>query len=188
MNIRGCLMNFAKIIGEDIKRDAISSASQVSDDFIDLVKIISIATRHLCLNSTGLEYVKKVKIVAKNKTIKLKDLNDKFFYVISILRKGKVVQYKFSNINRNRETIEVPEDGEYDIEYSSYPNFYNLEEEINIELQPYIKAIFLSACALWFLKKEQFTIYKKFHQEFIDEINSIRGEKHEGMGNKGKRK
>ena len=185
MNIRSCLMHFAKIIGEDKKADAIKFAREITDEFEDLVQIMQMAVKHLC--ATKVDYIKEIKIKSRNKVLHLSHIEDKYFHITGVFKFGERVDFKFG-LGGDHDHIYVAENGIYEVRYSSYPNFYNLDEEMDQLIAPYYKAIYLSSCALWFLKKEQFAYYKSFHNDYAAELEYVEGGKNERVGNKSQRK
>ena len=99
MNVRSCLMYFAKIIGEEKKHNAIKLAKQVSDEFEDLVQIMIIAGKHMFNKRVNIDYVKKKNIIAKNKIIQCGDINDEYFYILGLFKSGISVKYtSFSSL------------------------------------------------------------------------------------------
>lgn len=181
MNVRSCLMNFAKIVQEYGKLGYIYSAREIDDRFVDLVEITQLAVKHLCM--TKVEYVKEKKIKARSKVLNLAHLEDEHFYIIGVYKNGIRVEFKSENSKSNNRQLYVLDNGEYEVRYASYPNFNNLDEEFDQQLAPYSRAIYLSACALWFLKEEHFTYYKAFHKRYLEEIDFVEGERSEGKNN-----
>lgn len=92
-----------------------------------------------------------------------------FIRVQNVKKNGETVKYKI--INRN---IVFEEDGEYVVEYLTYPNINSMFEEIDFLSNFSEDVIVCGLCAYYSLAHGMFDEFKEFHETYIEKAENLK--------------
>jgi len=124
------------------------------------------AFQELCTNY--IPVLESVKLISENCKIEVKKLNN-FIRVQNAKKNGELVKYKI--INRN---IMFEEDGEYEIEYLTYPEITSMFEEIDFLSNFSEDVIVCGLCAYFSLAHGMFDEFKAFHEEYVEKADNLK--------------
>ena len=92
-----------------------------------------------------------------------------FIRVQNVKKNGETVKYKI--INRN---IVLEEDGEYEIEYLTYPNINSMFEEIDFLSNFSEDVIVCGLCTYFSLAHGMFDEFKEFHETYTEKAENLK--------------
>ena len=131
-----------------------------------LFNLTRYAFQELCTNY--IPVVEKVSVKTNDKKIEVKDLIN-FIRVQNVSRNNENVKYKI--INRS---VVFEEDGEYEIEYLTYPNINSMFEEINFLSNFSEDVVVDGLCAYYSLANGMFDEFKEFHENYIEKAENLK--------------
>lgn len=174
MKIVDILIDAAQLLGLNEESAILENATEESElqmlaeneKIKKLFTLYKYAIREICTNY--IPYSTSVKINTTDKQYSV-GLLENYLRVQSITKNGELVKYKI--INRN---ITFEEDGEYEINYASYPLVITMFEDINFlqEFSPDI--IVLNLCAYFSLAYGLFEEFETFHEKYISRAESLK--------------
>lgn len=151
------------ILCDTTKQESEKLENQTINDLFELSKL---SIRELCTNYAPM--LTTAAITTTNKTYPIASLSN-CIRVEGITQNGNPVNYKI--INRN---INFEQDGDYTIEFSSYPNITSLENDLSF-LQAYgLDAAVFGLCAYYCLTKGLFEEFEKFNQTYQDKASALK--------------
>lgn len=181
MDVREFLLRVAKVLGLENEMNYIKTAKKRMPEFENLVLLTQVALNDLCMNH--IDYKKKEKFKTIRKRYKTDLFESKVLHVLDILQFNNSVQYK----QINRELV-LDKNGEYECLYRTVLEIRTINDDLDEQIEPYLKALELNTCALWCLRNDRFDLFRRFHFEYKDELAEALRRKNERMGNKNPRK
>ena len=149
-----------------------SATSEKEDELLDNKNIESLfhlskyAFQELCTNY--IPVVESVKIISQDCKIEVKKLTN-FIRVQNVKKNGENVKYKI--VNRS---IIFDEDGEFEVEYLTYPEINSMFEEIDFLSNFSEDVIVCGLCAYFSLAHGMFDEFKTFHEEYIEKADNLK--------------
>lgn len=131
-----------------------------------LYKLVKYSLQELCTN-----YIPVISRVCKHtseKNIPISELEN-YIRIQKITKNNSNVKYKI--LNRK---ICFLEDGEYEIEYQTYPTITNLFEEVDFLSKFSNDVIVCSVCAYFSLSNGMFDEFKDFYEMYIEKADNIK--------------
>lgn len=174
MKIIDILVESAELVG--LHRDAVELSVITADEELEFMQnnenmssmfnLLKFSMRELCTNYVPVSTSKT--IVVNNKCFPVAELNN-FIRVLSIF-KGEN-QVKFKVINRN---IVLEEDGEYVVNYATYPEINSVFEDVDFLQHFSPDAIVFGLCAYYALSHGMFDDFETFHEQYIEKAESLK--------------
>ena len=136
------------------------------ENITSLFNLVKFSIRELCSNY--IPVVMKTEIVSKDKSYPLSSLNN-FIRIQNVYRNSQPVKFKI--INRN---IIFEDDGNYEIEYATYPEIESVFDEINYleNLSPDV--IVLGLCSYYSLAHGMFDEFEDLHEKYVEKADSLK--------------
>ena len=136
------------------------------EEIFTLFNLSRFSIQELCTNYVPVATSEK--ITTYNKTFEINKLTN-FIRIQNIYKGEELVNFKV--INR---CIQFEEDGEYTIQYATFPEIESLFEEIDFlsSFSPDIAVLGLAA--YYSLSKGLFDEFQIFHQQYIDKAESVK--------------
>lgn len=174
MKIKDVLMDAGVLLGLNdeckvLNEITIETEQSIIDDNIkleSLFKLIKYSIRELCTNYIPM--LNKVLITTEDKRFPLNEITN-FIRMNGATQNGEMVQFKI--INRN---LVFEEDGEYEIEYSTYPEINSVFDEIDYLLELSPDAIVMGLCAYYSLAHGMFSEFEEFHEKYVSKAESLK--------------
>jgi len=173
MKIIDILINGAELLGLKEEAKLLSEATEdnmdlvMTDDNIStLFRLVKFSIQELCTNYVPM--VAREKIETADKTYAISNLKN-FIRVQNIYRDNDPIKFKI--INRN---ILFEEDGEYTIQYASYPEIESVYEDIDFLENFSPDAIIFGLCAYFSLARGLFEEFTSFHEKYLEKADSLR--------------
>ena len=174
MKIVDILIDSAQILGLNEESAILENATEETElqmleeneKIKKLFTLFKYAIREVCINY--IPYAASVKITTENKQYPLNAL-DNFIRVQSVSQNGNFVKYKI--INRN---LVFMEDGEYEVNYASYPLIITMFEDINFLEDFSPDVLVFGLCAYFSLAYGMFEDFEEFHERYISRAESLK--------------
>ena len=131
-----------------------------------LFNLSKYALQELCTNY--IPVVVSVNLLSKDCKIELKNLTN-FIRVNNVTKENEIVKYKI--INRN---IVFEQDGEYCVEYLTYPNINSMFEEIDFLSNFSEDVVVCGLCAYFSLAHGMFDEFKEFHEQYVEKAENLK--------------
>lgn len=174
MKIIDILMESAELLG--LHHDAVNLTMadeeneieflQTHENLSSLFNLVKYSIRELCTNYVPV--ATKVKIVTNDKSYPIAELQN-FIRVLNIYKNDQMVKFKI--LNRN---IIFEEDGEYVINYSTYPEISSMFEEINFLQEFSPDTIVFGLCSYFALAHGMFEEFEIFHDKYVEKAESLK--------------
>ena len=160
------MLNLGEVV--DILEDGTKTDAekQSATSVAELVKLTDLSIRELC--SHYMPVLSSCKITTTNKTYPLSSINN-FIRMESASIEDKMVDFKI--INR---VLVFEADGTYDIEYASYPNINNLDDDVSFLQNFGIDVAEYGLCAYYCLTKGLFDELDNFYQRYIKKCETLK--------------
>ncbi len=131
-----------------------------------LFHLIKYSIRELCTNYVPMLNREIVKV--SNQQFPVSDLEN-YIRINRVLKNGETVKHKL--INRN---ILLEENGEYEIEYSTYPNILTMLQEIDFLQEMNSDVLTFGLCAYFALAHGMFSEFEEFHEEYTAKAENLK--------------
>lgn len=131
-----------------------------------LFNLIKYSIRELCTNYIPMVDALSANIM--NQKLPLSDLPN-FIRIQNIMRNGVLIKFKI--INRN---IIVEEDGEYEIQYATYPEIRSVFDEIDYLENFSPDVIVLGLCSYYALAHGMFSEFEQMHEQYVEKAESLK--------------
>ena len=138
-----------------------------NEDVYCLFNLVKYSIQELCTNYVPVAAIETVKTY--NKAIEINKLTN-FIRVQNIYKDEELVKYKI--INR---CIYFEEDGEYSVQYATYPQIESLLEEIDFLSNFSPDIVVLGLSAYYALSKGRFDEFEIYHNQYVEKAESIKG-------------
>lgn len=131
-----------------------------------LFNLSKYSIREVCTNYVPM--IQSVKVTTKENKIPLSSLLN-FIRVQNVEKNSEMVRYKIKNRN-----IILEEDGEYEINYLSYPDFDSAFDNVDFlnNLSPDV--LVLSLCAYYALAHGMFDEFEDLHDRYVEKAESLK--------------
>lgn len=174
MKIIDILMESAELVG--MHKDAVNLTTatpeneteflQNNETMSSMFNLIKFSIRELCTNYVPVSSSKT--IVTSECMFPVSDLQN-FIRVQNITKNNQLVKFKV--INRN---IVLEEDGEYVVNYATYPEISSMFEEIDFLQNFSPDAIIFGLCSYFALSHGMFDDFETFHDKYIEKAESLK--------------
>ena len=131
-----------------------------------LMNLLKLSVRELCSNYVPAVRCENVNIL--DGEYKLSELKN-YIKIKSIKKEGQIVSYKI--LNRN---IKVIENGNYEVEYYSYPEINSLFDEIEFLKNLNSEVIIFGLCSYYALSKGMFEDFHEMHDMYVQHAESLK--------------
>lgn len=160
------LLNLSDVV--DLLYDAQKTDAEKleNEEVANLLRLLNLSIRELCTNYIPM--LATTAITTANKTYPLSSL-DNFIRVESASQNDNLVEYKI--INR---VLNFDEDGNYLVEYSSYPNLKSLSDDVSFLKEYGADVAVFGLCAYFCLTKGMFEDFDKFHQTYENKCSTLK--------------
>ena len=137
-----------------------------NDKITSLFNLVKFSIRELCSNYFPMVSCESIRV--ENGTCPISSLKN-YIRIQNVYKNGNVVKFKI--INRN---ILLEEDGEYIVDYESYPTIKSMLEEIDFlqEFSPDVTV--LGLCAYYSLAHGMFSEFQEFHEKYVAKAESLK--------------
>lgn len=135
-------------------------------NILSLFNLSKYAFQELCTNY--IPVVERLNLNSADCKIEVKNLTN-FIRVQNVTKNGDSVKYKI--INRN---IVFEEDGEYTVEYLTYPKINSMFEEIDFLSNFSEDVIVCGLCAYFSLAHGMFDEFKEYHEMYIEKADNLK--------------
>lgn len=132
----------------------------------NLFHLIQYSIRELCTNYIPVITIKTV--ATDNYTYPIANLEN-FIRINKVKRNGEMVKFKIFN-----RVLTFEEDGEYEVEYSTYPSVLSLFEEVDFLSEFSPDVLVLGLCAYYCLSVGMFGDFEEFHDKYITKAESLK--------------
>ena len=139
---------------------------QSNDKINKLFHLMQYSVRELCTNYIPL--VHSTTIFTDERCYPASHLEN-FIRVNKVKRNGEVVKFKMLN-----RVLTFEEDGEYEVEYSTYPTLHSIFEEIDFLSAFSPDVIVMGLCAYYCLSVGLFNEAEEFHDKYISKAESLK--------------
>lgn len=150
------------ILGLDLESEDVVLTDEVETLF-DLTRV---AIQEYCTNYAPVIDATKVNIVGGKYPVS--NLTN-FLRLKRLSYQGRDVRPKV--VQRN---IVVEQDGEYEVEYYTYPNITSVKDELDFLSNFSPDALISSTCAYWAVSHGQYQDFNRFHADYIDKASAIK--------------
>ena len=174
MKIVDILLNSATLLG--LTEDALVLESMTDEmetqvlsereNIKSLNNLVKFSIRELCTNYVPM--IEEVTIKTTNKTYPLSSLEN-YIRVQNVFENKEMVKFKI--INRN---LVFEHDGEYVVNYATYPTIVSMFEEIGYLQNLSPDAIVFGLCAYYSLAHGMFDEFQEFHDKYISKAESLK--------------
>lgn len=137
-----------------------------NEEVYGLFNLFKYSIQELCTNYVPVAAIETIKTY--NKAIEINKLTN-FIRVQNIFKNEEMVKYKI--INR---CIYFEEDGEYSIQYATYPQIERLLEDIDFLSNFSPDIVVLGLSAYYALSKGRFDEFEIFHSQYVEKAESIK--------------
>ena len=137
-----------------------------NENIFSMFNLIKYSIRELCTN-----YIPVATSLTKStvdKKVPLASLMN-FIRIQNVFKNGEMVRFKV--INRN---IIFEEDGEYVINYATYPEILSMFDEIDFLDNFSPDVIVLGLCAYYALAHGMFEEFEDLHEKYVDKAESLK--------------
>ena len=173
MKLIDILIRAAQLLGLEQESDTLKSTTQETEsetcnktNIKRLFELSKFSIQELCSNY--LPVSNRTNITTTNSSFSLKDLTN-YIRIQNVYEQGKLAKYKI--INRN---IVFEKDGEYTIEYFTYPLITSLFDELDFIQNFNPDVVVLGLCAYYCLAVGLFDEYQKFHDAYVERAESLK--------------
>lgn len=142
------------------------SASLENKNIASLFNLIKFSIRELCTNYIPVTISENV--VITNKSYPLSSFNN-FIRIQNVYKNEQLIKFKI--INRN---LILEEDGEYTVNYATYPTINSLFDDIDFLQDFSPDAIVFGLCAYFSLAHGMFDEFNTFHEKYISRAESLK--------------
>lgn len=173
MKVIDIISQSAMLLGLNEERMLLLDSSMENEDELlkngnieNLFSLIKYSLQELCTNY--IPVVESVKLVSNENKIAINSLQN-FIRIYKITKNDEIVKYKI--INRN---IIFEEDGEYCIEYLTYPHITSLFEEIDFLSNFSEDVVVCGLCAYFSISHGMFDEFKSFHEVYLEKAENLK--------------
>ena len=138
-----------------------------NEDVNSLFNLFKYSIQELCTNYVPVATIEN--FTTYNKSIEINKLTN-FIRLQNIYKDEELVKYKI--INR---CIYFEEDGEYSIQYATYPQIESLLEEMDFLSNFSPDIVVLGLSAYYALSKGRFDEFEIYHSQYVEKAESIKG-------------
>ena len=131
-----------------------------------MFRLVKFSIQELCTNYVPVATTQN--FVTNNKMYPVSNLKN-YIKVQKVCKNDDVVNFKI--ISRN---IVMAEDGEYTVQYTTYPEIENIFEDVDFAVDFGVDAIILGLCSYFALAKGMYNEFETFHDQYLDKANSIK--------------
>lgn len=131
-----------------------------------LFSLIKLSLRELCTNYVPVTITKTVKSTDKKYAV---SQLENFIRIQNVYQNEQAVKYKV--INRN---VVFEEDGEFEVNYATYPEISSMFEDIDFLQNFSPDAIVFGLCAYYCLAHGMFDMFEEFHDKYIERAESLK--------------
>lgn len=139
---------------------------QSNDKINKLFHLMQYSIRELCTNYVPI--VVTTTIFTDNYCFPTSHLEN-YIRINKITRHNEAVKYKMLN-----RVLTFEEDGEYSVEYASYPTLHSIFEEIDFLSEFSPDVIVMGLCAYYCLSVGMFTEAEEYHDKYISKAESLK--------------
>ncbi len=131
-----------------------------------LFHLIKYSIRELCTNYVPM--INKRTITISNHEFPVSDLEN-YIRVNKVMKNGEVIKHKL--INRN---IVMEEDGEYELEYSTYPEILSMMQEIDFLQEVTSDVLTFGLCSYFSIAHGMFSEFEEFHEQYATKAENLK--------------
>jgi len=174
MKIVDILLDTASLLGLTDEVEILETITEETEDQVleennkikSLYNLVKYSVRELCSNYVPV--IENVKITTTDKSYPLSSLRN-LIRVHNVFENKDMIKFKI--INRN---LVFENDGEYIVNYATYPEINSIFEDISYleKLSP--DAIVLGLCAYYSLAHGMFDEFQDFHEKYIQKAESLK--------------
>lgn len=174
MKILDILLDSASLLGLSLDEAVLTATTEENEKEIlkenpniaSLFNLVKFSIRELCTNYVPI--ATSISIFSSNKKYPVSMLNN-FIRVQNVSKNGTPIKYKI--INRS---IVFEEDGEYEINYLTYPEIFSMFDEIDFLQNLSSNVVVFGLCSYYCLSHGLFTDFEEFHEKYIQKAESIK--------------
>lgn len=174
MKVIDVIKESATLLGLEEERailDTMNSSNEVEimaeyPNIASLFNLLKFSIKELCVNYVPMYATQKVNV--SNKKFQFSTLSN-IIKIQNIVKDGQYVKYKISN----GEVI-LEEDGEYEVNYLSYPLLESCNDDISFleNLSPDV--IIFGLCSYYSLAHGMFEEFENLHDKYIEKAESVK--------------
>jgi len=174
MKIVDILKDGAMLLGLELEREILEQVTQEKEietlaenpNVSSLFNLIKYSVRELCSNYIPI--IANETKTTHEKKYPISSLKN-FIRIQNVLQNGQIVKYKI--LNRN---LVFEEDGDYEINYATYPEISSLFDEIDYleNLSPDV--IVLGLCSYYSLAHGMFEEFEDLHERYVEKAESLK--------------
>ena len=174
MKIIDIIKDSATLLGLNQDRavlEAMTSENEIemlaeNENVSSLFNLIKYSIRELCTNYVPVSTI--VTIKSSDKKISLASLLN-FIRIQNVFKNDQMVKFKI--LNRN---IVLEEDGEYDVNYATYPEIESIFDEIDFLENFSPDVIVFGLCAYYSLAHGMFDEFEDLHEKYVEKAESLK--------------
>ena len=174
MKIIDIIKDSATLLGLNQDRavlEAMTSENEIemlaeNENVSSLFNLIKYSIRELCTNYVPVST--SVTIKSSDKKISLASLVN-FIRIQNVFKNEQAVKFKI--LNRN---IVLEEDGEYDVNYATYPEIESIFDEIDFLANFSPDVIVFGLCAYYSLAHGMFDEFEDLHEKYVEKAESLK--------------
>ena len=174
MKIIDILIDSASLLGLCDEINVLSSAvvdneAEIlngNEKIASLFNLVKFSIRELCSNYFPMVSCETISV--ENGSCPISSLEN-YIRIQNVYKNGNVVKFKI--INRN---ILLEEDGEYQVDYETYPTINSMFEEVNFLQEFSPDVIVLGLCAYFSLAHGMFSEFQEFHDKYESKAESLK--------------
>ena len=151
---------------DTVTEETVEQVLQDNTNIASLFNLIQYSIRELCTNFVPINIEQKISIVDKQYPI---GELENFIRINNICKDGQMVKYKI--LNRN---ITLDVDGEYVINFASYPTINTMFDEIDFLKNYSPDVMVFGLCAYFSLAHGMFEEFDEFHDKYISKAESLK--------------
>ena len=137
-----------------------------NENIANLFKLIKYSIRELCTNYIPI--IDKKTIVTENKTYPLAEFPN-FIRIKNITKQEELVKFKLIG-----KSIILEEDGEYVVNYATYPVVLSVFDELDFLQEFSPDAIVLGLCSYFSLAQGRFDEFQTFNEKYVARAESLK--------------
>ena len=173
MKVIDILLEAAEVMNLTKTKEMLKSANTETETEIlqnseveSLFNLLKLSLRELCTNYVPAINVENIQI--NNGEFKISELVN-YIRIRTVKKDGQVVAYKI--INRN---LKVSENGNYEIQYYTYPEINSLFDEVEFLQNLNNDVIVFGLCSYFCLSKGMFEDFHEIHDMYVQHAESLK--------------
>ena len=151
----------------NLTEETASFVLETDEKIAKLFNLVKFSVKELCSNY--LPVINNVKIQTENKEYQLNQFEN-FIKIKNVIQNEQAVKYKI--LNRK---IIFAEDGDYEVNYFTYPQIVSLFDEIDYLSDFCPDVIVFGLCSYFSLAYGMFEEFEHYHEEYIAKAESLKG-------------